>query len=115
MITIRSITNKDTDWVKQVFQSINLEWVEGLDGFIAEDTRPVGLITYKIQSAICEIISLNSLTPGKGIGTMLFEKVLLLAKDKRCKKIITKVNNYTKDFFQKKGFTNSGAFQELLL
>ena len=57
---------------------------EKLDGFIYEENHKIiGLITYVIKSDEIEIISLDSIQEGKGIGTTLIEKVENLAKQKR--------------------------------
>lgn len=60
----------------------------------------------------CEIASLNALTPGKGIGTALIQKVGEIAKEKNCKKLIvitTNDNVKALRFYQKKGFTISAV------
>lgn len=106
MYTIRSVTNFDIPWMQQAFLSLNIPWQDSLDGFIAEEgERKVGLITYQINEKKCQIISVNSLTPGKGIGGALLEKVEIIAKEKECTEIVANIDATTKDFFLKNGFT----------
>jgi len=128
-MNIRLIASSDISWIKQVFKSLNLKWIEGLFGFIAEENgRKVGLITYilttpdvkglntsGVSTPECEIISINSLTPGQGIGTVLFEKVQQETKRMNCQKIIVTSNETTNDFFLKKGFVeNNGILEKSL-
>lgn len=115
-MTIRPILSSDTPWVKQVFQTFNLSMKDDLLGFIAEEeTRNIGLITYIFNQKICQIISINSLTPGQGIGKMLLEKVEEEAKEKDCEKIITNSNETTNTFFLKNGFEKTNGFLEKTL
>ena len=45
-----------------------------VDGVVAmESDEIIGLITYRIRDAICEITSLDALWEGQGIGTALLE------------------------------------------
>lgn len=67
---------------------------ENLDGFIFEENdQIVGLITYVIKGNEIEIISLDSILEGKGIGTALIEKVENVAKQKQINKY-SKFSNY---------------------
>ncbi|MDM5227370.1 GNAT family N-acetyltransferase [Cytobacillus sp. NJ13] len=80
-----------------------------LDGFalVDEGEKIIGLITYLIKGNECEIISLDSLEEGKGIGTSLVQKVENLAIKKNCKivKLITTNDNLLAlKFYQKRGF-----------
>lgn len=80
-----------------------------LDGFaVVEDKdKIVGLITYIFENNECEIISLDSVKEGKGIGTILVKEVENLASKKSCKlvKLITTNDNLLAlKFYQKRGF-----------
>ena len=49
-----------------------------LDGFtVYENDEMVGLITYHIENNECEIVSLDSLSEKRGIGTTLIEMVMM--------------------------------------
>lgn len=59
-----------------------------LDGFAVYDNEAViGLVTYRIRSNECEIMSLDSLRGKQGIGTALVNKVIEIAREKKCTKI----------------------------
>jgi N-acetylglutamate synthase-like GNAT family acetyltransferase len=114
---IRPITDDDKVWVEEVIKS---EWgtvkvvtrgkvyqADELPGFVAEDEgKKVGLITYHLEKD-CEIISLNSFDPGKGIGTGLVERVKEAAVNNKCGRvwlITTNDNTQALKFYQKRGF-----------
>ncbi len=92
---------------------------EGLEGIIALDgTQWVGLVTYKILGGECEIVSLDSLREGEGIGTSLIEQVVQAAKQARCARVFlitTNDNLEALGFYQKRGFelarVNRGALE----
>lgn len=120
-MTISPITSSDASWVSQVMTNLwgsqemvtrgKIVNLSELPGFIAEeDGRKVGLITYKIEGNECEIITLNALTPGQGIGTALISEVEKMAKEKECKNlVVVTTNDNTKalHFYQKRGFVIS--------
>jgi len=80
-----------------------------LDGFavINEEGKIIGLVTYIIKDNECEIISLDSVEEGKGIGTSLIKEVENIAKQRNCeliKLITTNDNLLALKFYQKRGF-----------
>lgn len=80
-----------------------------LDGFavVNEEDEIIGLITYVIKDDECEIISLDSVEEGKGIGTLLVKEVENIAVKKKCKiiKLVTTNDNLSAlKFYQKRGF-----------
>ncbi|WP_342575949.1 GNAT family N-acetyltransferase [Solibacillus sp. FSL K6-1781] len=81
---------------------------ENLDGFIYEENlQIVGLITYVIKYDEIEIISLDSILEGKGIGTVLIEKVENVAKQKQINivSLVTTNDNLSAlRFYQKRGY-----------
>ncbi len=81
---------------------------DGVEGFIALDgSQWVGLVTYKILDGECEIVSLDSLREGQGIGTHLIEQVLDEARRAGCARlflITTNDNLEALGFYQKRGF-----------
>lgn len=118
-MTIYPIEEKDREWVKQALVNLwgseemvsrgKLIQLNDLPGFIAEeDGRKVGLVTCRIEGQKCEIVSINSLTPGKGIGNMLLGKVEETAEESGCKKLVvitTNDNQKALVFYEKNGFT----------
>jgi N-acetylglutamate synthase-like GNAT family acetyltransferase len=115
---IQPVEEADREWVRQVSiehwaseivvtrNSVYL--VEEQPGFIAQlDKQRVGLATYRIEFNLCEILTLNSLVPGRGIGSMLLAAVEDEAKQQECKRIwvITTNNNLEAlGFYQKRGY-----------
>ncbi|TYR77037.1 GNAT family N-acetyltransferase [Rossellomorea vietnamensis] len=80
-----------------------------LEGFAIVNVKGaiIGLITYIIKDKELEIISLDSIEEGKGIGTSLVQEVENLAIKKRCRlvKLITTNDNLSAlKFYQKRGF-----------
>ncbi|MFS8541615.1 MAG: GNAT family N-acetyltransferase [Tissierellales bacterium] len=83
-----------------------------LDGFavLNENGDIIGLVTYIIRDNECEIISLDSILEGKGIGTSLINEVENIALKNNCKliKVITTNDNLSAlRFYQKRGFVLS--------
>ena len=78
---------------------------EQLDGFVAGDW--VGVVTFAIKGDQCEIISLDSLDEGKGIGTALIDAVLKEAQSHPCSRLFLSTTNdnlHALHFYQKRGF-----------
>jgi GNAT superfamily N-acetyltransferase len=79
-----------------------------LPGFAAiQDDNLIGLITYNIQSNSCEIVTLDSVSQGIGVGSALIESVLLKAREQKCVRlwvITTNDNLHALSFYKKQGF-----------
>jgi GNAT superfamily N-acetyltransferase len=80
-----------------------------LNGFavISEEDQIIGLITYVMNENECEVISLDSLVEGKGIGSALLQEVERIAVQNKCtrvKLITTNDNLSALKFYQKRGF-----------
>ena len=79
-----------------------------LDGFIFEETNQIiGLVTYDIKDNEMEIISLDSLQEGKGIGSSLMKSVEYIAKQKKIQivsLVTTNDNLNALKFYQKRGY-----------
>ena len=115
---VRPITDADRDWVRQcVVAHWGNEIVVGHgevmrphehEGFAAFDgDTVVGLITYRMVDAACEVITLDSLREGQGIGTALMNAVVAQARSHNCKRvwlITTNDNLRALAFYQKRGF-----------
>lgn len=66
------------------------------------------MITYQIQGEVLEIITLNSLEEGQGIGSALIAAVTSQARDCQCTRVwVTTTNDNTGaiDFYQRRGYT----------
>ena len=79
-----------------------------LPAFIAEqDKERIGLVTYILKKETCEVVSLNSLQPGLGIGTLLLNAVKQIALINGCVEMelfTTNDNTTALHFYQKYGF-----------
>lgn len=80
-----------------------------LRGFLAEDIQGecVGVATYVIENSACELVTLNSLLEGEGIGTALLKLVAEEGSKAGCSRLwcITTNDNYPAlVFYQKRGF-----------
>ena len=126
--TIRPVERTDRNWIAQF---LDKHWgstrivTRGqvylghlLDGFIAEqDGKPVGLITYRIDGDACEVVTINSLAQGQGIGTALLETVKQVALEAGCRRlwlIVTNDNLPALRFYQKRGFHLAAVYPNAL-
>lgn len=117
-IQIRHTSESDRSWVEQLSRDAwgsEIVIAHGekflpaeLNGFIAEiGGQKVGLITYQIKDGACEIITLNALRPGLGIGSALIRHIAEFTKRQGCSilyLITTNDNTRALRFFQKIGF-----------
>ncbi len=116
--TIRPLTEADRAWARTfTIEHWGDEFVAahgviyrpaGLPGFGAwENGEAAGLITYHLEGESCEIVTLNSLQEGVGIGTALIEAVREVARCARCRRlwlVTTNDNLHALGFYQKRGF-----------
>ena len=76
---IQGVKEDHRDWMRSLLRERwgapdvvtrgRLHHADRLPGFIAfENKRPVGLVTYALQKGDCEIVTLDALETGKGIG-----------------------------------------------
>lgn len=80
-----------------------------LEGFVYVDEQNtiLGLVTYSMREEECEIISLDSIEEGRGIGSLLVQAVEEIAFEKGCTIITlltTNDNLYALKFYQKRGY-----------
>ena len=79
-----------------------------LPGFVAlMDGKKVGVLTYRIQGAECELVTLDSWQENSGVGTNLVEAVKRTAFEAGCDRlwlITTNDNLHALGFYQKRGF-----------
>ena len=93
---------------------------DALPGFaVLEDDRPLGLVTYLIEGAHCEIVTLHVAEQWRGLGTMLLEAVREHARASRCDRLWLVTTNDNVDalrFYQRRGFVivaiHAGAVDE---
>jgi GNAT superfamily N-acetyltransferase len=116
--SIRPVNSNDGDWIARfITERWAAEFIaahgqvyhcKDLPGFVAVwREEKVGLATYTIVGDECEIVSLDSLRPGLGIGTGLIDAVKAAAVESGCKRIwlvTTNDNMNALRFYQKRGF-----------
>ena len=127
---IRPLAESDREWTREFIlehwgdESIlvhgSVYYPHKLRGFLAISgrTKMIGLVTYVIVNSECELVTLNSLIEGKGIGTALVQAVQEEAVRSVCSRLwcITTNDNFSAlIFYQKYGFRiiriNPGAVE----
>jgi GNAT superfamily N-acetyltransferase len=117
-MNIRSLTPADRDWVARhvaghwgaetVVAHGMLYHAAELPGFVAlQNDEVAGLVIFHIEDGACEIVTLDSLIEGRGIGTALILAVKAAAIAAGCRRlwlITTNDNLHALGFYQKRGF-----------
>jgi ribosomal protein S18 acetylase RimI-like enzyme len=79
-----------------------------LPGFVAQEgDRRLGFVTYQIEGHSCEVVTINSLVSGRGIGRALMDAVREVAAKAGCRclrLITTNDNTVAMRFYQRYGF-----------
>lgn len=121
--TVRAITAADRTAVVSIMRTLwggseivvhdEVIYPVDLPGFIAEvSTEIVGLVTYRIVADRCEVVSLDSMQPGNGIGTTLMAHVEAVAEASGCSQVwlvTTNDNLRALRFYQKRGYRIIGV------
>lgn len=117
-MSVRAIDFNEKEWVARLItERWGAEFIaahhevydcKNLPGFVAvQAEEKIGLVTYTISGTDCEIVSLDSLRPGMGIGTALVDAVRAAAVEAGCKRlwlVTTNDNMNALRFYQKRGF-----------
>lgn len=115
---IRSLTAEDLPRLRRFWkENWGAEFVvahgviydpDTLDGFVAlEADEWVGEVTYAFSGTDCEIVSLDSVRQGQGIGTRLIEAAVEAARKRKCARVFlitTNDNLHALGFYQRRGF-----------
>lgn len=116
-VLVREIVEQDRAWLAQfaserwgassvVSRGISYE-LSLLPGFIAEEQgKCMGVVTYQSRGQACEVVSIDSLRPGQGVGTHLLNAVKDIALQMGCTRlwlITTNDNLNALRFYQKWG------------
>ena len=135
LFTIRPLNQDDRNWVAHFLDAHwsstkivtrgKAVYAHLLPGFVAEltdapeDAQPIGLLTYNHEGDSCEIMTLNRLQPGIGVGTALIEAIKSAAIESGLRRLWLITTNDNMDalrFFQKRNFhllaVYSGALAE---
>jgi GNAT superfamily N-acetyltransferase len=125
---VRVIDRDDRRWISRLLKKYwgsaevvtrgRIHHADHLPGFAAVDgKRPVGLITYRIEGTECEIVTLNSLVEGAGIGSELLSAVKRVAEKSGCHRlwlITTNDNKPAMEFYKKRGFTVTAVHNDAI-
>jgi ribosomal protein S18 acetylase RimI-like enzyme len=115
---IRPLESGDREWVaaliaehwgsEKVVTRGLVHDVRTLDGLVAlQDEKPAGLLMYRIEGDELEIVTLDSLREGIGVGSALIGASREMAEDAGCRRIwliTTNDNLAAVRFYQKRGF-----------
>ncbi len=117
-IKIRKTDASDLEWIKNLFVNNwgsdfivskgKIHRPEDLEGIIAEeDGEKIGLAAFTIENNEMELVAINSLKPKIGVGTLLIDEVVKIAKGKNIKRLWTITTNDNLNalrFYQKNNF-----------
>lgn len=118
LFTVRPLAEADRAWVRKFMTKYWGDEImvvhatvyrpHELAGFVAcAEDKVVGLVTYYLAEGSCEIVTLDSLREGQGIGTKLIEAVRDVAVGAGCSRvwlITTNDNTRALRFYQRRGF-----------
>jgi GNAT superfamily N-acetyltransferase len=117
---VRAVLESDREWIRQLIidrWGAELVVAHGvvyyphkLHGFVAttSTTERVGLATFVIEGKSCELVTLDSLCMGCGVGTALVQAVIQEGSNSGCIKIwciTTNDNRPALRFYQNRGFS----------
>jgi ribosomal protein S18 acetylase RimI-like enzyme len=117
-IEVQPVRDDDREWIRKLIRD---RWEDDtvvangtvyhpaeLDGFVArQGEEVVGLATYRIDQGACEIVTIDALVEGRGIGGSLIEAVHERAHRAGCARlwvITTNDNERAQAFYDKVGF-----------
>jgi len=117
-IVLREIVDGDREWLLhflnehwggvQMVTSSGVHHLDQLPGIVAFDgSELVGLVTYQIKGQDCEVVSLDSVRKGCGIGSRLMAAVESAAAEEGCQRVwllTTNDNLNALRFYQKRGY-----------
>ena len=116
--TVRSLTDDDRPWLTGFMTERwgvplaagggRLHRLDDLPGFAAVSHGAVaGVVTYLIEADTCEVVSIDSVVQGEGVGTALLEAACQAAAAAGCRRVRLITTNDNVDalrFFQRRGF-----------
>lgn len=118
LFTVRGIEDRDRPWISALLASRwgspsvvsrgTVHQADRLPGFLAvSDGSPIGLVTYHIEADSCEIVTLDSILEGRGVGSELIGAVRAAADAVDCRRLwlVTSNDNLRAlRFYQRRGF-----------
>lgn len=120
---VRAVVASDAAWLRERLRALwggdtvvahdTVYTPYELPGFVAEDgSGPVGVVTYRLDEAECEVVTIDSFREGEGIGTRLLEAVVGQARSEGCRRVwlvTTNDNLRALRFYQRRGFRLVGV------
>jgi ribosomal protein S18 acetylase RimI-like enzyme len=116
-VIVRPFREGDREWVRETLRELWGETVVSrgavhnpttLPGFVAEEGgERVGLLTYRVDGADCEVVTIDAFPEGVGAGTALLDAAARAARDAGCGRvwlITTNDNLRALRFYQRRGF-----------
>lgn len=127
-LEIVEFTDKHRPWAKQLLTENwgsarivtrgKMHQADALPGLVAVmGEEPVGLLTYALENGECEIVSLNALVEGRGVGSSLVRAVSEIARSRDCSRvwlITTNDNTQALRFYQRLGMVIAAVYPNAL-
>lgn len=85
--------------------------------FVRNGEKIAGLVTFRISGGDCEVVSLDSVKEGRGVGSALLECAVRAAEEGGCRRVFlitTNDNLNALRFYQKRGFCLSKLYRNAL-
>ena len=128
VVQVDELSDRDREWALRLVEE---QWgstkivtrgrvhdADALPGFVARiEGEPAGLATYRISDDECEVLSLDSVIEGQGVGTALIDAVKDAAVQSGCRRvwlITTNDNLHALRFYQKRGFVLAAVYPNAL-
>jgi len=98
-LEVRRVDHHDEEWIRErlderwggqtVVRRGRISEPATLPGFVvvADLFEPVGLLTYELAGEQCEIVTIDSFREGIGVGSMLLDTAVHLARDIRVRRL----------------------------
>ena len=118
-LTVRPLTDGDRPWLTGFMTERwgvpvaagggRLHRLDDLPGFtaVSADGTVTGVVTYLIEADACEVVSIDAVVPGEGVGTALLEAACEAAVAAGCRRVRLITTNDNVDalrFYQRRGF-----------
>jgi ribosomal protein S18 acetylase RimI-like enzyme len=118
LVAVRPLEDRDRDWAHAALTAAwgssivvspgGLRDASLLPGLVAElDGQLIGLLTYAVDDDSCEVVTIDALRPGMGVGTALLDAVKAVASAAGCRRVwLTTTNDNTPAlrFYQRRGW-----------
>lgn len=127
-LEVRPVEAEDREWIEKVVEEYwgssivvsrgRVHEPTGLQGFVAfKNGFRCGLATYEAVDGVCELVTLNTVLEGEGVGTALVAAVMDAARRAGCSRLWLITTNDNTDglrFYQKKGFRLTAVHRDAI-